>query len=324
MSHFDQRESYLLMTMPQTQTAFLPSDIVVLERGWLSANNIVLLGDETAIVDTGYVTHASQTVALVEATLAAYQPVLLLNTHLHSDHCGGNAALQHRYPQSQTWIPPGQADMVKNWDPVGLSYTPTGQECPPFRCDGVLQPESEVRLGSQVWQVHSAAGHDPHAIILFQPEHRILISADALWEHGFGVVFPELEGEQAFTHVADTLDLIEQLAPLTVIPGHGRVFTNAAAALTYARKRLDGFMRDPRKHALYGAKVLLKFKLLELQRVPMPHLLAWACGTSHMVNIHRLYFADQTPSAREWVTQTIRELVDNGAARVAGEDILNG
>ena len=68
-------------------------------------------------------------------------------------------------------------------------------------------------------------------MILFEPQSRTLISADALWENGFGVIFQELEGEQAFDEVADTLDLIESLAPLVVIPGHGKVFTHVEQSL---------------------------------------------------------------------------------------------
>jgi glyoxylase-like metal-dependent hydrolase (beta-lactamase superfamily II) len=45
-------------------------------------------------------------------------------------------------------------------------------------------------------------GHDPHSVILFEPVSRVLISADALWERGFGVIFPELEGVEAFDEVA--------------------------------------------------------------------------------------------------------------------------
>src|SRR2546429_9247765 len=85
---------------------------------------------------------------------------------------------------------------------------------------------------------------------------RSLISADALWENGFGVVFPEIEGLSAFDEVAATLDVIEGLAPLTIVPGHGGVFTGVAAALDTARRRLDGFVRAPERHALYAAKVL--------------------------------------------------------------------
>ena len=50
--------------------AGLPSGVTVFERGWLSANNILLLGGAGAtLVDSGYCTHAAQTVALVESAL---------------------------------------------------------------------------------------------------------------------------------------------------------------------------------------------------------------------------------------------------------------
>jgi len=44
----------------------LPRGIQVLERGWLSANNVLLLAKDATVVDSGYGAHAQQTVALVE------------------------------------------------------------------------------------------------------------------------------------------------------------------------------------------------------------------------------------------------------------------
>ena len=141
----------------------LPPEITVLERGWLSANNILFIGQhDTAIVDTGYCSHADQTVDLVRGTLQGRALDRILNTHLHSDHCGGNAALQKAWPSVLTAIPPGQADHVRQWDAYALSYTPTGQACPPFRADTLLVPGSCVLLGDKPWQVHAAPGHDPH------------------------------------------------------------------------------------------------------------------------------------------------------------------
>ena len=107
-----------------------------------------------------------------------------------------------------------------------------------------------MQFGAEAWQVHAAPGHDPHSLIFFEPGRRLLISADALWENGFGVVFPELEGADAFSEVAATLDLIERLNPKTVIPGHGRVFTYSPEVLSRARQRLDSFVRNPPKHCL--------------------------------------------------------------------------
>ena len=147
-------------------------------------------------------------------------------------------------------------------------------------------------LGDAMWQVHAAPGHDTHSVILFESDSKTLISADALWENGFGVVFPELEGVQAFQEVAATLDLIESLQPNMVIPGHGRVFNDAPKALALARARLKSFIDNPIKHATHAGKVLLKFKLLELQRTTRQDLEAWACQTSYFNALHARYFSD--------------------------------
>jgi glyoxylase-like metal-dependent hydrolase (beta-lactamase superfamily II) len=114
--------------------ALLPAGVTVLERGWLSSNNVILRGRfGNAIVDSGYWTHSAQTVKLVSRSVRDSPVTTLVNTHLHSDHCGGNAALRARWPELRTLIPPGLAASVRTWDPVALTYAPTGQECPRFR-----------------------------------------------------------------------------------------------------------------------------------------------------------------------------------------------
>ncbi|MEJ8836480.1 MBL fold metallo-hydrolase [Ramlibacter sp. AN1133] len=303
-------------------TELLPPGIVVLERGWLSANNIVLRGaDRAALVDSGYCTHSEQTLQLVARAVGALPLTDLANTHLHSDHCGGNAALQARHPGLRTWIPPGQADAVRAWDVVALSYQPTGQQCPRFAFDAVLRPGRDVELGDLRWQVHCAPGHDPHSVILFEPGSRTLMSADALWQNGFGVVFQELEGEDAFDEVAATLDLIEGLAPRVVIPGHGAVFTDVADALGRARSRLEAYVKDPRRHAAHAAKVLLKYKLLELQRVSVREFTSWALDAPYFVLVHDRWFADRP--LQEWLATLMAELVRAGAATCDTDFIAN-
>ena len=300
----------------------LPAGVTVLERGWLSANNVLITGPSgAALVDSGYCAHAAQTVALVQSALGGRPLDLLLNTHLHSDHCGGNAALQARWSAAQTLIPPGLMPHVRRWNPEALSYTPTGQHCPPFRADGALTPGTSIALGGRDWQIHAAPGHDAHAVLLFEPRSRALISGDALWENGFGVVFPELDGENAFADVRATLDLIAQLEPLTVIPGHGSVFGDAPAALERARRRLAGFEADPAKHARHAAKVLLKYKLLEWQRIPMAQALAWMTATACITQVHQRHFASK--SLPVWATQLMQELAASGAARIDGQTLHN-
>lgn len=304
------------------EPVILPAGVTVLERGWLSSNNIVIAGSgSTALVDSGYGSHQQQTVALVDHALGGRPLDVLVNTHLHSDHCGGNAALQQHYPALRTWIPPGQARFVTSWDPVALSYVPTGQHCTPFRFDATLAPGVDVVLGDLSWQVFSAPGHDPSAVVLFEPQSRLLISGDALWRNGFGVVFPEFEGESGFEEVAATLDLIASLRPQTVIPGHGAVFTEVDDALAAARRRLDSFVTAPHKHAIHTGKVLLKFRLLEIQRVDAQQLTTWARRTYYFNAVHQRYFAQTQPN--RWITELIDDLVRAGAAARDGQDIVN-
>jgi glyoxylase-like metal-dependent hydrolase (beta-lactamase superfamily II) len=300
----------------------LPAWLRVLERGWLSSNNILILGgSHAALIDSGYCSHAAQTMALVESALQGRHLTTLVNTHLHSDHCGGNAALQQRFADVQTLIPPGLAQHVCVWNPDALTYTPTGQSCPPFTHQGLLVPGTEIMLGDRPWQIHAAPGHDPHSVILLEPASGVLVSADALWERGFGVVFPELDGQRAFAEVAATLDLIESLRPKLVIPGHGAHFTGVAQALATARRRLDGFVNNPALHMLYAAKVLLKFKLLEVQGISRTALLEWAQGTAYLHTMYTTRFTGFTLA--QSVDQLLQELVRAGAASVEGDMVYN-
>jgi glyoxylase-like metal-dependent hydrolase (beta-lactamase superfamily II) len=294
--------------------AHLP-ELQVFERGWLSSNNILFMGSKNAaLVDSGYCTHAAQTLALVQTALGGRTLDLLVNTHLHSDHCGGNAALQAAYPNLRTLIPPGHAQAVNTWDEAVLTYEATGQQCPRFSSSNTLEPGTELQLGSRPWQVHAAPGHDPHSVILFEPQSRVLISADALWQNGFGVVFPELDGLHAFDEVAATLTLIEKLKPALVIPGHGAVFADVASALATARQRLQAFVQSPLKHATHAAKVLIKFKLLEQQQMSDAQLNAWAQDTPYFQSLHAQYFSEL--AHKDWTTSLCADLQRVGAARI--------
>ncbi|MCL6484375.1 MAG: MBL fold metallo-hydrolase, partial [Janthinobacterium lividum] len=203
--------------MPRSPALF-PDAIQVFERGWLSSNNILFKGkDDTALIDSGYVTHAPQTLALLRHSLHGRPLERLFNTHLHSDHCGGNALLQAQYG-CHTAIPVAEADKVRVWDVDALSFQATGQQCPRFGFDATISPGDTLTLADMAWQALGAPGHDPHSLIFYCADEGISISADALWENGFGVIFPEIDGRSSFSEARATLDLIASLDVRVVIP----------------------------------------------------------------------------------------------------------
>ena len=297
----------------------LPSSIRVLERGWLSANNIVFLDDArtASVVDTGYVRHAAQTVELVRHAAGGRHLARIVNTHLHSDHCGGNAALQAAYGGAERCaiiVPAGEMQAVNNWDEDALSFRSSGQQASSFSAAAELSAGDVLELGGMPWQAHAAAGHDPRALMLFQPDERLLISGDALWELGFGVIFPEMVGEPGFALTRATLRTIEALAPALVIPGHGAPFTDAAAALARAHARLDAFEAAPERHARHGLRVLLKFHLLQQTAgIALGALFTWFAGTDFVARTLRCFWPHVEP--RTVFNEMLDSLLQTGLAR---------
>jgi glyoxylase-like metal-dependent hydrolase (beta-lactamase superfamily II) len=291
----------------------LPETIRVIERGWLSANNIVLHGrSDAVVVDSGYGAHAPQTLALIERALAGKRLSRLVNTHCHSDHMGGNAAIQKRYA-CPTSIPEGEAPLIDRWDEQALILAIADQRAERFRYDDTFRDGDTLEMGGLTWQVISAPGHDTHAVMFYSPEARVLISGDALWENGFGVVFPQLFGrETALAETRATLEAIARLEVDTVIPGHGRPFGEVGAALERAFYRLEGYEEDITRLARHCAKVMLSFSLLEKRSMPLEGLPAYVARVPILAELNSRYLRMTPAAMAEWL---VKELERAGAAR---------
>lgn len=326
------------MTVRDTSDPRLPATLRFIERGWLSSNQIVGIEEgEATVVDSGYVKHEALTVALMRQVLGGGTSHLdaphggaptavasdasltrLVNTHLHSDHCGGNAALARAFGCAIT-IPQASARDVADWDEAGLSFAATGQRCPRFVHDSTLAPGDTLRLGGLEWRAHAAPGHDPKSLVFHCESHRLLISADALWESGFGVLFSGLEVDGGFDEQRSVLDFIESLRVDLVLPGHGHAFDDVAGALARARATLASLRKDPSRHARHALKVLVKFLLLDVERITMPALHAHVAGAESL----RLAAARIGMSPEAAAERAAAELVAQGLLRREGEWVID-
>ena len=249
----------------------LPPSVRVIVRGWLNCNQVVLRSPgDNVLIDSGYCTHREETLELVAGGEGLEGEPLerVINTHCHSDHMGGNAALASAHGCRIT-IPEGEVKHVVPWTPQSVWMAQFDQRADPFHFDDTIAAGDTFEGGGFEWEVHAAPGHDMDALMFFEPVHRVLVSGDALWQDGIGFVWPQ-EGANPFIDAAhEALSTIERLDPRVVIPGHGVPFDDVAGAIATVRSKLDAFARDPAKNARHVVKVMFVFALLDRGVMPV-------------------------------------------------------
>lgn len=208
-----------------------PLDVLV--RGWLHGN-VAVAGD--TVVDTGYHTGAD---AILDRCPQLDRIVL---THAHSDHAGGVAAICEARG-ARVLAHADVARLTDPWDARGLWLGPSGQHLPGFTVDEVLG--DTVAFAGREWQVVHTPGHATGGVALY--DGCLVITGDALWHDGFGMLNPWLDGEGVFDDAAAALDRLDALspAPVAVIAGHGPPFADFAAAIGRARSRLAHLRARP-------------------------------------------------------------------------------
>lgn len=298
----------------------LPDSVQVFERGWLSANNILLDdGDSATLIDSGYVSHARQTVALLREALGGRPLARLINTHSHSDHIGGNATLQATFG-CEVVVPAGMFDAVANWDEAALLLSVAAQRGEPFRADRALHAGEDFVAGGLAWQAYAAPGHDMDALVFYNAEQRILISGDALWRDGFGILFADVLGSgDGLGSARRTLEAIARLPVDVVIPGHGAPFVEVDDALQRAFGRLRAFEEDGARIARNAIRACITFTLLECRQMSVTELADLLAGTTLYRQANARFLGLSIDALTDWL---VNDLVRAGVVRREGELLL--
>ncbi|MEO6269305.1 MAG: MBL fold metallo-hydrolase [Lautropia sp.] len=304
-----------------TGVATLPPSLSFIQRDWLSSNH--LLGRSptaNVLVDSGYSSRRELTLQLIGHALGDAGLHRIVNTHTHSDHVGGNAVLKARY-RCRITIPLREREAIARWQEEKLHYGTFGQVCDRFDADDWFDHGDLLEIGGLPWQALGSPGHDMDSLLLYQPDHRILVSADALWEDGFGVIFPEFFNEAGFAAQSATLEMLESLDVALVIPGHGPLFCDYRQALERARRRLAHFQSEPERHALLALKVGLSFMLLDRQRLLLRDLEVSYGELPLIQRINRQYFGK---TAATITREVVDALLAAKAARLADGWLVTG
>ena len=236
-------------------------DLFFIERGYLNGNHFVYRSEQPVLIDTAYVSGFSPTKKHARDLGVDLSTVkLIINTHCHCDHVGGNKIIQERSGCDVAMHTIGKyfIDTCDDWSTWWRYYD---QDADFFRCTRALEDGDVLSVGPHEFEVIYTPGHSADGIVLYNKKEKVLISSDTLWERDMAVITARVEGSRAVFSLLESLDKLESLAVKAVFPGHGRPFTDIAGAVARAKIRLKGYLDDPTK---IGSDLLKKILIYTL------------------------------------------------------------
>jgi len=172
-------------------------------------------------------------------------PVVVLNSHTHFDHVGGNAefeqilaidtpytrANQRGFPNSEL---AGEVAPEAFCDGPPAGFDPSTYHTRPWSPSKTVRDGDTLDLGGRVLEVLHVPGHTPDALALIDRKNRLLWTGDTYYDGTIWIYVPETDLD-AFQH---SLDRLAALAPLVarLLPAHDTVSADPANLVEAARK----------------------------------------------------------------------------------------
>ena len=236
-------------------------DLFFIERGYLNANHFVYRSKKPILIDTGYTTDFDVTEQLIEGIgVDPSHTHLIIITHTHCDHIGGNKRIQDRSGCGIALHKVGKffVDTQDDWATWWKYYD---QEADFFNCTKALHDGEFIRLGPHEFQVFYTPGHASDGIVLYNREAKALISGDALLENDMPTITMRVEGSACLFHLMESLERLESLDVDVVYPGHGSPFTDFKGAISKSKRKTLDYISHNEKT---GADILKKITIYTL------------------------------------------------------------
>ena len=182
-------------------------------------SNIYLIIDEViTLIDAGTGMNF-ETVKrnLSKFSLTANDVKLIINTHCHYDHVGGDPEFI-KVSGCEVAIHELEAELLRKGDCVITFAGVFGKRLEPIEVARELHDGDLVKLGELMLEVLHTPGHTQGSISLYEPERKILFSGDTLFCGGVGRTdLPTSDGKA----LANSLRRLAKLEVERLYPGHG-------------------------------------------------------------------------------------------------------
>ncbi|MFJ7970889.1 MBL fold metallo-hydrolase [Psychrobacillus sp. NPDC096389] len=287
------------------------SEIIFFERKFPSANMVLIEDEFPILIDTGFGSDIQDTMHLIkEAGVSPDQLHLIVNTHYHSDHVGGNFHLQRNYGipiAAHKW----EAELINASDSEAFSAEWLDQPVEPYRVDRKLWNNDEIHTGSRRLQVLHTPGHTLGHISLFEPEEKILICGDLFHHNDIGWLNIFREGVSAIQRSLESLEQLSKLRIERAYSGHGPQIENPGLSIDVARKRFEKWIKAPEKISWHACKRIFSFTLIMKNGLAKEEIDDYLMQCGWFQDFARYSFQVQP---EEFIPILLEEMIRSGAA----------
>ncbi len=232
------------------------------QRPYPSANMVLVAGRKPLLVDTGFGSDVEETERLLRTVGQSPERLsMIVNTHYHSDHVGGNHTLQQRYAlpiAAHYW----EARMINARDAEACSAVWLDQPVESYHVDQELSEGDEISAGDALFQVLHTPGHTLGHIALYEPREQVMICGDAVHANDVSWINPFREGAGALQRTMSTLDRIARLPLHRMFSGHGPAIESPLASIDVARQRYEQWLLHPEKVGWHACKRIFAYALM--------------------------------------------------------------
>ncbi|NOZ77240.1 MAG: MBL fold metallo-hydrolase [Euryarchaeota archaeon] len=178
--------------------------VPIISRG-MDSNVYVIQDEKMAVIDTGAGRAMAERVREVAGDID-----IIINTHAHTDHCGGN-----RFLGGRTLI--HEKDRTEAEDGTFYRTTFLTGALAGIDIDQTLKEGDVIELGEMKLRVLHTPGHTPGSICLYDDERGLLFSGDTLFPDG---AFGRTDFGGSDAEMLASLERIADLEVETLYPGH--------------------------------------------------------------------------------------------------------
>ena len=237
-------------------------DFFFIERGYLNGNHFVYKGNPPILIDTAYIADFSATESIInDLGVKLFDIQLIISTHTHCDHIGGNKFIQEKSGCDIALHRIGKY-FIDTYDDWSMWWKYYQQDAEFFNCTQAVEDGDMLTIGPYDFLVLHTPGHASDGIVLYNSQEKILLSSDTLWENDMAGLTTRVEGSTAIFKWQESIEKIESLEVKTVYPGHGSPFITFSDAISKATSKIKDYLEHREKIGLDLLKKIIVYTLL--------------------------------------------------------------